>query len=239
MKRLFALAVAGMAGFLCAPPTAKAADHRDGAAVKMDPATDINDVYAWMSTDSAKVYLVMTVFPVADATAKFSTTAKYVFHLRSQPTYGAAATQDVNIICTFAADQKASCWVEKGGMTLDYVTGDANMNAGASSTSGMFKVFAGLRDDPFFFNLDGFKAVAAAVSAAAATLIPMADAAGCPPLDMATSDTLVTQLSHAPAGGAAANFFAGLNTLAIIVSVDKAMVTPGGPILGVWGSTNR
>jgi len=237
-----------LAGFaLCTlSPAIQAADHRDGHAVLADPSTDINDVYTWMNADKSKVYLAMTVFPVADRMSKFSTAAKYVFHLTSGATYGATTTQTVNIICTFDASQKASCWAVNGTNTLDYVTGDASPAAGIPSASGKMKVFAGLRSDPFFFNLDGFKATADAVAAAAGGL--MTDGSGCPTnLPAATAMALVTQLKKAPpaAGspfpgtGDPVDFFKTLNTLAIVMSVDTAMVSPGGKIVAVWGSTNN
>jgi hypothetical protein len=37
--------------------------------------------------------------------------------------------------------------------------------------------------------------------------------------------------------GAPTNFFANLNTLAIVLEVDKTMLNGGGPILSVWGAT--
>src|SRR5262249_32770242 len=149
---------------------------------------------------------------------------------------GMTATE-ARVICTFDADQKITCWVAKGMETLDYLTGDASMTTGLTSESGKTKVFAGLRDDPFFFNLDGFKSVAQLVTVAAAGL--QKDAAGCAALDMGTADALVTQLRTAPGGGAAQNFFATLNALAIVVSVDASLVTSGGKTLGVWASTNK
>jgi hypothetical protein len=231
-------ALAGTVGLaLCAySPAARAADHRDGAAVKTDPQTDINDVYAWMSADGSKVNLIMTVFPVADTMSKFSTTAKYVFHLNSSAGY-MMPQMETRLICTFDAAQMISCWLTRGTETLEYMTGDASATTGLASMSGKLTVFAGLRDDPFFFNLAGFNAVAQTVSIAKSGL--MLDPAGCPNLDMGTADALVGQLSMKPGGGTAENFFAGLNTLTIAVQVDKALVTPGGAVLGVWASTNR
>lgn len=237
MNRAWLGVLGGAAFAVCAiSPAARAADHLDGAAVKTEKATDINDVYAWMSPDKAKVYLAMTVFPQANATSKFSNAAKYVFHLNSSSAFGMPATE-VLVICSFDATDAISCWVTKGNETLDYVTGVASAAEGISSMSGKTKVFAGLRDDPFFFNLEGFKQVANNVTFASPGL--MKDAAGCPMLDMGTSQLLVGQLSTAPGGGAAQNFFAALNTLALVVTVDTALVTPGGPTLGVWASTNR
>jgi hypothetical protein len=219
-----------------------AADHKDGPAATADPAADITDIYAWMSTDKTKVNLVMDVYPNAPAGAMFSDAVLYVFHLNSAATFGSTSPTETKIICGFAggADagavattQTATCWVGASEM----VTGDASATAGISSTSTKTKLFAGLRDDPFFFNLTGFKATAAAVAAAASSLT--FDPSGCPALDAATASTLVAQLAHGTAGAAPANDFAGQNVLSIVVQVDTTLVTPGGKFLGVWGSTHH
>lgn len=212
---------------------ARAADHLDGPAVTADPAADITDLFAWMSSDASKVNLVMDVQPLADTNSKFSDAVQYVFHTTSQGAFGAAAAQSTNLICTFAASQTIQCWLGN----QEYVTGDASNPAGISSADGKLKVFAGLRQDPFFFNLDGFHAATAAVQAAAANLT--FDAAGCPQLDATTSSALVGLLSTNPDdGGAAQDFFAGKNVLAISVQVDKSLLTGGGSFVSVWASTN-
>jgi len=211
---------------------ALAADHQDGAAVLTDPSTDINDVFAWTSPDGTKLNLVMDVFPAATTGAKFSNVAQYVFHTTSSPGYGMPAGASEDILCTFDTAQMVSCW--GGG---EYVHGDASNPAGITSSSGKLRVFAGLRDDPFFFNLDGFKATAAAVHGAAGSLT--FDAAGCPALDANTSNALVTQLRSAPGGGAPSDHFKGLNTLALVVQIDRTLVTRGGATVGVWASTNK
>lgn len=211
---------------------ALAADHQDGAAVLTDPATDINDVFAWTSPDGTRLNLVMDVFPFATTAAKFSNVAQYVFHTTSSPAYGMPAAASEDILCTFDTSQIISCW--GGG---EYVHGDASSTAGIASASGKLRVFAGLRDDPFFFNLDGFKATAAAVHNAAGSLT--FDAAGCPALDATTSTALVTQLKSAPGGGPPSDHFKRLNTLAIVVQIDRSLVTKGGSTVGVWASTNK
>jgi len=108
---------------------------------------------------------------------------------------------------------------------------------GIATADGRFRVFAGLRDDPFFFNLAGFRETARTVAGAASSL--RFDPAGCPALDAATAATLVNQLRTAPGGGPAVDNFARFNVLAIVVALDKSLVTQGGPIVAVWGSTNR
>lgn len=233
MQRTGAMGGLLAALFLTGVPLARAADHADGPRATVDPAADITDVFAWMSADASHVNLVMNVFPSATTSSKFSDAIQYVFHLGSRVAFSNAATTEAHtdIICTFDSAQKASCWVG----TAAYVTGDASTTNGVTSTDGKLKVFAGLRNDPFFFNLDGFKATAAAVAAAASGL--SVDAAGCPALDTSTATALVNQLKTAPGGGTAVDHFVGKNVLSIVLSLDKTLVTQGGPVVSVWAAT--
>lgn len=231
MKRL-SLQLTGLLALLALVPTAYAADHRDSPASLANKDADINDVYAWMDAAGQKVNLAMTFHPSAAADVKPSDAVLYVFHLNSKPTFSSTASTEVRIVCGFDTQQVISCWAG----TTEYVTGKADGLEGITSTSGKLKVFAGMRNDPFFFNLDGFQSAVGIVKGAAGSLT--FDAAGCPALDASTSNTLVTQLKRDANGAAAKDFFGTLNTLAIVVQVDKSLVTPGGPILGVWGSTH-
>ncbi len=213
------------------PRLARSADHLDSPAVKAEHAADINDLYSWVDGNNA--IFAMTVFPAAGADAKFSDKIQYVFHTSSGAGYK-QTTSDLDIICTFDAAQKAQCWAG----TDEYVTGDASQAAGITSTSGKFKVFAGLRADPFFFNLDGFNDAVGFVKTNGGALAY--DDAGCPTVDGVTSGILVNKLSHNPTdGGAPVDFFEKLNTLAIVVAVDKSVVTKGGPVVSSWASTNK
>ncbi len=223
-----ALAAGGWTG------RALAADHRDGPGVKADPAADINDVFAWMGPDANRVYLIMTVFPFATTEARFSDSAQYVFHTASGAAFGQINQQEVAIICTFDAAQTIACSV--GGSTTS-VTGNAGTTAGLTSSDGKLRVFAGLRNDPFFFNLNGFQRTTRLVVGKAPDLT--FDDAGCPAVDAATSQALVTQLQTEPDGSPATDEFAGANGLGLVLSVDKSLLTANGPILAVWGSTNR
>jgi hypothetical protein len=229
--KLKALGLSALAVGLFTAPLALAADHQDGPAATADPSADITDVFAWMSSDASKVNLVMDVFPFATGTPMFSNTVQYVFHTSSRPSYGVAAAATVNVICTFNTAQTISCWAGD-----EYVTGDASSTAGLTSASGKLKVFAGLRNDPFFFNLDGFKATAADVTAAKGSL--SFDSNGCPLLDGPTSTALVTQLRTAPDGGAPKDHFLAANLLALVVQLDKSVLTSGGPLVSVWAATH-
>jgi uncharacterized protein DUF4331 len=218
------------AGLLCR--TARAADHADGPRASADPSADITDVFAWMSPDAARVNLVMDLVRNATASSKFSDTVQYVFHTTSAQSFGSPPSPEFDIVCTFNPTQRIHC--RAGGLN---VAGDASDVNGLASPDDRLRVFAGLRDDPFFFNLAGFRATARIVAGAASSLT--FDPAGCPEIDAATSSTLVAQLQTAPDGSPAVDNFARFNVLAIVLSVSKSVLTPGGPILTVWGSTNR
>jgi hypothetical protein len=242
MKWRSKLLALGLVSALLPVSASNAADHLDGAAVKADASTDVNDVYSWMSTDGSKVYLVMTVFPAADkTTAKFSTAAKYVFHTASRSSFVSTQLTPADVICTFDATQKISCWV---GST-EFLTGDASATTGRVSKSGKVKVFAGARKDHFFFNLDGFNKVRTTVKGL--NPVPTADANGCfamsgtnaGGLTMAQTMAVRNQLMQSTAGGAATDFFLPLNALAIVMEVDKTLLNAGGNFLSVWGATHR
>jgi hypothetical protein len=238
-RGLIAVAIA-MAGGLGASiflihRQAHSADHLDSPATQADPTSDINDVYTWM--DTGNVVLAMTLYPNAPSTALFSDATQYVFHTGSAAAYGTAPAATYDIICTFSgttAPQTITCW----GGTNEYVTGNASATTGLVSADSKFKVFAGLRADPFFFNLDGFHAATETV--ANATGLTFNDA-GCPLLDPGTAGALVGDLTHNPADGGAANdFFAPFNALAIVVSIDKSLVSSGTDgIVSVWGGTYK
>lgn len=231
LKWMIVVGGACLATAIVHPRLARSADHLDAPATKAEGAADINDVFAFMDGNNA--VFAMTVSPAAPAGAKFSDAVQYVLHTQSAPAFGGAGG-DVDVVCTFDAAQKAQCWA--GG---EYATGDASAATGIASASGKLKVFAGLRADPFFFNLAGFqntvKTVKGAVDAGLAF-----DGTGCPTVDGPTSGALVGLLKTNPdGGGAPEDFFKDLNTLAIVASLDKSLVTASGPIVSVWASTNR
>lgn len=224
------------------PRFSRAADHLDAPGTSLEAAADINDVYAFNdSGDANKIAFIMTVSPAAAATTKFSDAVQYVIHTQSGAAFGTVGN-DTNIICTFNTAQVAQCWV--GADT--YLTGDASTATGIASKDGKVKIFAGVRKDPFFFNLLGFREAVGAVKGVVdggqtAFGNPLtADSTGCPDLADGTGNLVAGMLKTNPdGGGAPEDFFANLNTLAIVAQVDKALVTKGGPIVAVSGSTHR
>jgi hypothetical protein len=211
---------------------ARSADHAEAPA---DPAADLADLYAFLDED--RIVMMLTAHPFAEPGATFSTTTQYVFHTSSGPAFGENSI-DVDVICTFASDRAASCWVG----SEDYASGDpSDASAPLTSESGKLRVFAGLRGDPFFFNLSGFVDTVDIVKQAAGSLT--FDTAGCPQVDAATSQALVATLSEVPSQADPSRTnpddFVNANVLALVVSIEKSLLTEGGPILSIWASTNE
>ena len=219
-----------------------AADHGDAASLATNKAADITDLYAWMSADHSKVNLIMDVSPSAAAGDHFGTAVLYAFHVQASSGYGKAPTAPpTDVICKFASDTSVQCWIGAS----EYVAGDPSSTSGITSTDGKVKLFAGQRNDPFFFNINGFKHVVAAVEGAASGLGPLADGHGCYDLHAAGPGSsnlgavLVGFLAHDTNGtDAPMDQFAGKNVNAIVLQVDASLLTAGGATLGVWGSTN-
>lgn len=209
---------------------ASASDHRDGPAAIADPAADITDIHAWV--DGEKLLLTMGVSPGAAASGTFPDTLQYALHVESSAGYGQAGER-TDILCTFDAAQTIQCWIGD----KDYVTGDASAAAGLVSESGAVRVHAGPHADPTFFNLEGFLDAVNTVLAALAVLGK--DSSGCPTIPAGLSAQLINQLKSTNGAMPAEDFYANANVLAIVLELDKSLVTTGGPVLSVWGSTHE
>lgn len=261
MKKLaFVAGAAAVAtGALLVGGSSHAADHLDAPATVGNHMADINDVYAWMNSDASKVNLVMTVSPADDTTRHFGPSVQYVFHVTE---YAGTDNSDAytnaqmhmgtehKVICTFASDTSAQCWIVTGSHVDDYIKGDPSATAGITSSDGKIKLFAGQRGDPFFFNLSGFHNALAAVGQAAATPGFATDAAGCPTATSVTvaqaagvrgllsaTPTAATTVAPCPAG--VKDCFASFNVKAIVLQIDKTLlVGTGHHLVSVWGSTH-
>jgi hypothetical protein len=143
-----------------------ASDHQDTPEVELSPRMDINDVYAFPGASADRIVLVMTtsspITPAQSASASFDPNLLYQlkidntgdgvedrvlqFTFRGTGTNqqvqvrGPVAPASLGMINTLVAANPA-------------LTGSVNTNLG--STSGM-QVFTGLRDDPFFIDLEQF-----------------------------------------------------------------------------------
>src|SRR5262245_61255225 len=127
MKRHFTRAAA-LAAVTTVAVGALGADHIDAPAATAEPAADITDLYAWMSSDGKKVELALDISPFATDKSKFSDAVQYAIHVNSSAGYGQKQTETL-VICQFSAAQQIECWV--GGS--EYLSGDASDPAGLVS----------------------------------------------------------------------------------------------------------
>jgi hypothetical protein len=204
----------------------QASDHLDTPSVIANPQADIGDVFAWTSYDARRLNLVMTIVGKS-----FSDRLQYTFHIDSGHHFG-KTTDTTGVTCKFPRPGITECNVG----AADSASGDASGSEGLRGRHGRFRVFTGLRDDPFFNNVKGTRA-AYQVAAAALRNGATVDGAGCPSFDPATSAEIFKQWSHTD-GGPATNFLAGWTSSAIVVSVDLPLVTHGGKLVAVWATTS-
>jgi hypothetical protein len=196
---------------------------------------DINDIYAFPGASADRIVLVMTtsspITPAQGATASFDPNLLYQLKIDNtgdgiedrvlQFTFtGSGANQQVQVRGPVAPATT--------GMTNTIVnaapslTGSVNTNLG--SQNGM-QVFVGLRDDPFFLDLEQFFRIIPDRKPVSGPLSQLPETA--------------SATAWRPAGQAV-DYLRGLNTLAFVVELPTSMLTAGGnPKIGVWGTISR
>lgn len=224
-RRAAPLAVASAALWLGSAGGAWTSDHLDTASVIADPRADIGDIFAWTSPDRQRLNLVMAIVGHS-----FSPRLDYVFHVDSGARFG-STTATTTISCRFTGAE-AQC---RAGQA-DSLKGDVGAPEGLEGRNRRFRVFAGLRDDPFFNNVRGTRE---AYNFAAAALPKVArDEAGCPAFDAATSARILDLWRHTT-GGPAQNLLAGWAPASLVVSIDLDTISTGGRFLAVWAETSE
>ncbi|MEO6064485.1 MAG: DUF4331 family protein, partial [Lysobacterales bacterium] len=130
------------------------ADHRDGPLATGDPAADLNDIYLFNNPrDASELILATTYVPAANSNSRFSDAVQY----RTFIDNGAAGGSQV-ITCTFTMSGiRYSCSNASGSLSVQ-----GNLNT--TTQNGNMRVYAGLRDDPFFFDVAAFNRTRAAVA---------------------------------------------------------------------------
>src|SRR4030095_10789162 len=142
-------------------------DHVDGPRSIGEPAADVTDLFAFTSPDNpARTVLAMCVFPSAGESAIFSNVIDHAIAVRRVSVAGVGhaakfqpADDEIRFSFRFevlkrdAAGQAIQCGVCElpGGRELSLTVNDEK---GASTPEGDFRVFAGLRSDPFYLAWD-------------------------------------------------------------------------------------
>lgn len=239
--KVWILRASVMAACAAAIGIAWAADHQDSPSVLADPKTDITDLYAFK--DGANLVLVMDVNgfsgPVASEDFRFSQSAIYQFHV---DTDGDVSTDEKTYTIQFADKGDGTEWIRvrgtgHGAGAKDDLVGEINTAADAAtpkivaSTDAAVKVFAGPRDDPFFFSLlgngtnyKGFTTCTSANGCFLGVCDRSVGGAGC-----------MQGGAAAPYPSDAIDTFAGFNVSAIVIEVPLSDFT--GTNLGIWAST--
>ena len=171
-----ALLAGAVAATMAGLARVRAADHRDSAVLTASPAQDIADVYSFQSpANPANIVLAMTVSgfipPAEAATAAFDPEVLYQFKIDTN----GDAREDL-VIQAFATGSATNQVMHFIGPTAPGLTGTTSrlvngrgitsvrVSTGAApvvtAAQGM-SVFAGVRDDPFFFDLVRFNAIVA------------------------------------------------------------------------------
>jgi len=209
MRRLLRLAaIASTALALVAPNFVSAADHLDGTAVSANGAVDINDVYVFQGADGGNTVLAMTLNPAAGVIS--GTTFDAVAAYRFQIDRDADAVADSTLTITFdaVANGAQAFTVDHDGTTI--ATGTTDETA---AIDGGGQAWAGLVDDPFFFDLEGFRQLKT-------TLLE--------------AGTLEDAISLICDNDPDTNFFAGFDASAIALELPDADI--GGEVT-VWAET--
>ena len=211
-----------------------AADHLDAPSLgslsvgSLKGDRDINDVYVFPASGNRTV-LVMTTNPAVnvpsiDPFGSFGTNVQYRLHIDRTGDF----VQDISYVTTFGPVKSqgeqnfvikryrdgaaihtsgAGQWVASG--FTDNARGNPNVAMGV-------RAFAGERSDAFFFDLIGFR--------------------GTLGLDTSTNQRLCSVSPDPDADGTGTDFFAPLNTLAIVLQVPDSAL---GTNIGVWADTRQ
>jgi hypothetical protein len=199
-KTLFA--IAGLAlfasGAFASLATVNGADHRDGPMNLANPTADINDVYAFRNGNNLVVAISINplIAPSDNLTrGVFDPAVQLQIHvdrngdLTDEALINIRGTTDPATIVIDGAGVSIAAPVTPPGSTTPVITDAQGL-----------RVFAGLRDDPFFFDLTAFQAFVAN---------PQAPARGLRPAS----------------AGAPADTFAGTNIFAVVIEVPITALT--------------
>ncbi|MBC5809364.1 MAG: DUF4331 family protein [Candidatus Eremiobacteraeota bacterium] len=242
---MFALAVLVTAATLYAASPVRGFNIKTSAAVVNRPGADISDVYLFPSpTNSNNIVAVMNVQPGLPAgsgtTAFFDTNVLYAmkFDTRySSEAIGNRPSENIIVQFSFGAVTNGAQQVfvygpgtpnETGTNTTLLSSGFATGTGLVNKTfvSGGLTVFAGVREDPFFFDLTQFFKIVPDRNAGstATSCLPGVGSATCP-----TGFNSV-----------GTDFFNNANVLSIVIEMPRSTLQFSGstPVIAYWATTS-
>jgi hypothetical protein len=245
-RKLALLAVIGAA---CIPALllvrARGSDHADTPAIAARPGTDLTDVFLFPSpTNANNVVLVLCVHPLiptgqGPGTAfdpnvlyqfKIDNTGDFVEDYVIQVTFtGTGASQQVRI----ATGRPATTGTNSRLLTPDPSVGTINT---PFTTSTGIQVFAGAREDPFFFDLNQFLTI---LPDRANSLGPSFTNTNGQTVTTTPTDPDMPMAATFRSAGQAQDFLKGLNVLSIVVELPKSqLIGTNGSKINLWCTTS-
>jgi hypothetical protein len=200
-----------------APAMPDAADHLDAPGLTSpggDPRFDINDLYVFEGQRRSNTVLAATVNPLATGDSSFLTLKDGAYFFRVDN--NGDAVEDVTYSVQFRDTRRDGSQIvfvreAKGRDARSGSPGGRLIGVGKTGDTirlrGGGKLFAGLRSDPFFFDLGGFLGT----------------------VEGRNDGRMLND-------GLQSDFFADLNTLAIVIEVDDDEL---GSNIGVWATTGQ
>jgi len=156
-----AIVVPALVGVLQWSPRAEAADHNDPpgpSGATTDPAADIADLYAWHDAASNKLVVILTwagfAAPAVGQTGMFDRDVLYTLYIDNDRM---PATTEFEINIRFGQNAAGEWGVKVEGLPGATAPLTGAVETTLTDASGA-KVHVGLFDDPFFFDLTGFRA---------------------------------------------------------------------------------
>lgn len=135
--------------------TTHAADHQEAPAATAFLAADIGDYYVWHEGSQLNLILTFGTFAAPELPPSFDRNVLYGFHFdTSIPADGVA---DVEIFARFAQDDTGDWGLQVSGI------GDTPLEGPVDTVlnNGELSAWAGLAEDPFFFDQTGLNATVA------------------------------------------------------------------------------
>lgn len=195
---------------------APAADHADAPASALDPSADITDVFVFRKEPGKLVGVIAfggapVPRPRVDGpTGRFDPDVIFTYNIDTD----LDARPDIQIHCRFGKNGAGQDGVEienLPGAGYRYVFGPVET---VNTTPNGLRFYAGLRDDPFFFDFEGFRATLNSFG------------------DTSTPDgTLMFDNTR--------DSFANRNLTALVFEMDEAAATRGSTQIRVWATSGR
>src|SRR2546427_4115344 len=178
-------AAAAIAVVATAPLGSRAADHLDAPNLAIREDADINDVYVFTASTAGRTAIALTTSPAAGVIGPidYATNVRYKINVDRN----GDAVEDLAYVLDFAAPaagSQAYTVTRYAGANARTLAQGVMLGSGQRGATNPLKgdglVFAGLRADPFFFDLAAFKHVVLGVANGRTGFCDQTDSSGHP-----------------------------------------------------------